>query len=88
MPEATMVKGVIHGQTVVLDRPVDFCEGETVDVVLTRRPEVDNDLPPGEGIRRSAGAWADDAQEVDEFLKWNRQRRVCSTEYSVHRTSS
>lgn len=32
-------------------------------------------LPPGEGLRRSIGGWADDAKGLEEFLKWNRQRR-------------
>jgi hypothetical protein len=26
-------------------------------------------------IRRSFGGWAEDSQELDEFLEWNRQRR-------------
>ncbi len=30
------------------------------------------------GIRRSFGGWAEDAEELDEFLKWNRQRRKLS----------
>ena len=33
------------------------------------------DLAPGEGLRRAAGAWAEDAEELDEFLEWNRQQR-------------
>jgi uncharacterized protein YdhG (YjbR/CyaY superfamily) len=32
-------------------------------------------MPPGEGLRRSAGAWADDPQGLEEFLEWNRQQR-------------
>jgi hypothetical protein len=32
-------------------------------------------LPPGEGIRRSAGAWAEDAEELDQYLEWVRQQR-------------
>lgn len=30
------------------------------------------------GIRRSFGGWAEDAEALDEFLKWNRQRRKLS----------
>ncbi len=33
------------------------------------------DLTPEEAQRRSAGAWAEDAEELDEFLEWNRQQR-------------
>jgi hypothetical protein len=35
------------------------------------------DLPPGEGLRRAAGAWAEDAEELDEYLEWScRQRKI------------
>jgi uncharacterized protein (DUF433 family) len=27
------------------------------------------------GLRRSFGAWADEAEEVDKYLEWNRQQR-------------
>jgi hypothetical protein len=32
-------------------------------------------LAPGEGLRRSFGAWAEDAEELDEYLAWNRENR-------------
>lgn len=32
-------------------------------------------LAPGEGLRLAAGAWTEDAEELDEFLEWNRQQR-------------
>jgi hypothetical protein len=32
-------------------------------------------LTPGEGLKRSFGTWADDADELDEYLATNRQRR-------------
>jgi hypothetical protein len=33
------------------------------------------DLPPGEGLRLSFGSWAEDADELDQYLEWNRQQR-------------
>ncbi len=33
------------------------------------------DLAPGEGLRRAFGAWAEDVEEVDRFLEWNRAQR-------------
>jgi hypothetical protein len=32
-------------------------------------------LPPGEGLRRSFGTWAGDADDLDRFLEWNREQR-------------
>ena len=36
--------------------------------------EVEN-LLPGEGLRRSFGAWVEDAEELDAYLASNRRRR-------------
>ena len=36
--------------------------------------QVEN-LKPGEGLRRSFGAWAEDAEELDKYLENSRQRR-------------
>lgn len=30
------------------------------------------------GLRRSFGAWAEDAEELDKYLEWNRQQRKLS----------
>ena len=91
MSEVTTLRGVIRGQTVVLDRPVDFSEGETVKVMLSKSSAIDEELPQGEGLKRSAGAWAsedeqmealpgfgalaDQPEEVDDFNRWNRVQR-------------
>jgi hypothetical protein len=39
------------------------------------RGDIERTLPPGEGIRRSAGAWADDPQGLDDYLKQLREQR-------------
>jgi hypothetical protein len=43
-----------------------FAEGEIITV--TARP-VQEHPPPGEGIRRSVGSWADDPQGLDRWLE-------------------
>jgi hypothetical protein len=58
-----IVKGVVRGKTVELDREPGLPDGQLVSVVL--RPA----LSPGEGLRRSFGAWAGDAQELERFLE-------------------
>ena len=67
-------KGVVHGKTIELDQAPGLPDGQEVKVTV--EPMAGScKLQPGEGIRRSAGAWADDAEELDKFLEWNRQRR-------------
>jgi hypothetical protein len=68
-----VLRGVIHGKTIELDQEPGLPDGQSVCVTVQPLPA--KRLPPGEGIRRSAGAWADDAEELDQFMDWNRQQR-------------
>jgi hypothetical protein len=70
----TTAKGVIHGRTISLDQAPNLPDGQQVTV--TMQPLLDA-LPrePGEGIRRSAGAWVDDADGLEDYLEWTRQQR-------------
>ena len=67
-------KGVVRGSSIQLDRPVGLPDGQEVTVVV-RPSNGAGKLPPGEGLRRSFGAWAEDAEELDAYLEWNRQQR-------------
>ena len=71
------VKGVIHGKTIELEEEPGLPAGQEVTVTL-RPTSTEDALPPGEGLRRSFGAWADDAEELDRYLEWNRQQRKIS----------
>ncbi len=75
-------RGVVHRKTIQLDDETGFPDGQMVQITVqpvygteetSRAP-----LLPGEGIRRSAGAWAEDAEELDKYLEWNRQQRKAS----------
>jgi hypothetical protein len=67
------VKGVIRGKTIELEREPGLPDGQ--EVTVTVQPADPPKLAPGEGLRRSAGGWADDAEGLDEYLEWNRQQR-------------
>jgi hypothetical protein len=69
---ATIFKGVVHGRIIELDHEPGLPDGEKVTVTVEVAA---NGLPPGEGLRRAFGAWADDPEGLDEFLEWNRQQR-------------
>jgi hypothetical protein len=71
----TVFRGVIHGRFIELEAEAGLADGEAVAVTLQSLQEPGGRLAPGEGIRRSAGGWADDAAELDEYLAWNRERR-------------
>jgi len=71
----TVLKGVVHGKIIELEDEPGLPDGQAVNVTV--QPVIDRmqRLPPGEGIRRSAGAWADDPDGLDEYLKQLRHDR-------------
>jgi hypothetical protein len=70
----TVLRGVVHGRTIELEDDAGVPDGEEVSVTIQPVPK-EQRLAPGEGLRRSFGAWAEDAEELDRYLEWNRQQR-------------
>lgn len=66
-------RGVVRGKVIELERAVNLPDGQEVTVII--QPSNGKKLPAGEGIRRSFGGWAEDADELDAYLEWNRQQR-------------
>jgi hypothetical protein len=64
------VSGIMHGKMIELQEDLGLPDGGAVKVIVRQV------LPPGEGIRRSAGAWADGGEELDQwFEQIHRSRR-------------
>jgi hypothetical protein len=70
-----VLKGVIHGRTIELEQEPGLPDGQSVAVTVQPFVEQTRRLPPGEGIRRSAGGWDDDPEGLDEYLKLIRKLR-------------
>jgi hypothetical protein len=73
----TPLKGTIHGKTIQLETEPGFPDGQEVSVTVepTSPATSPNDPAALESLRRAAGAWAEDAAELDQYLEWNRQQR-------------
>ena len=70
------IYGRAHGKTIELDEDLGVPDGQQVRVTVEPLPSPEaGQLPPGEGLQRAFGAWAGDAEELDKFLEWNRERR-------------
>jgi hypothetical protein len=53
----------VRGKTIELEEVTGFADGQPVSVKLAAA------LPMGGDLRRAFGAWADDAAELDIFLR-------------------
>jgi hypothetical protein len=65
----TTIRGVDHGRTIEVEGDLNLPEGQQVTVIV--QPV----LTPEEAIRRSFGAWAEDAPQLGEFLDGLRRDR-------------
>jgi hypothetical protein len=72
------IHGRAHGKTIELDEDLGIPDGQEVRVTVEAlAPSQPGQLSSGEGLRRAFGAWAEDADDLDRFLEWNRgQRKV------------
>jgi hypothetical protein len=57
------LRGIVRGRTIELDTESGLADGQQVTVLL--RPVA----PAGDGLRQSAGGWADAGDAIDEWLE-------------------
>lgn len=72
MSHSTVFRGIVHGKTIELDQELGLPEGQSVQVTVQPMPTA---TPTGEGLQRAFGGWSEDAEELDDFLEWNRNQR-------------
>jgi hypothetical protein len=68
------VNGVIHGNTIKLERDAGLPDGQAVSVEVRPRENAET-IPPLERLKRSFGACENEAAELDEFLLQVRKDR-------------
>jgi len=70
MTTSLTLNGRVHGRTIEFADPLPCREGQEVRVLLLpNEAEASTErLPPGEGLRRAFGAWADDGDDLDRFV--------------------
>lgn len=73
MTNTTVLRGIVHGKTIELEEAPGLPDGQPVNVTVQPVPQRQH--VPGEGIRQSAGAWADAADELDAWLEEMRRSR-------------
>jgi hypothetical protein len=71
------MKGVIHGRVIELEGEPGLPEGQEVSVTLEPFPPAASPTSPEAlaALRRAAGTWDHDNDELKQYLDWNRQQR-------------
>ena len=70
--------GIVQGNTIKLDDSTGLADGEAVVVTIKPRQNQTDDASLEERMRRSFGAWSDDPEGLEEYLRWNREQRKIS----------
>jgi hypothetical protein len=73
------VHGIVHGRTIEIDEDLGVAEGQQVEITVKTVP---NPKQWGEGLRRSAGALANEWTEEDDRIlaEIHRERKRDSQE--------
>ncbi len=73
----TGIKGIIHGKIIELKEELGIPDGQEVSVTVELISEATSPTSPEalESLRRAAGTWAEDSEELDRYLEWNREQR-------------
>jgi hypothetical protein len=66
-----VLHGIVHGKTIDLSEPLGAADGQEVEVVVRF---LTPSRPWGEGIRNSAGGWAD-YPEMDAIMEQIQENR-------------
>ena len=75
MASSSEYHGVVQGNVIKLDGSTAFPDGQEVKVIVEPCEPAAVELAPEERMRRAFGAWAEDAEQLDEYLRWNREQR-------------
>ena len=73
MTEPVHFRGVVHGKIIESENEIGLPDGQPVTVSVRPIDQACDGL--GEGIRHSAGVWADDVDGLDAYLEVNRKAR-------------
>jgi hypothetical protein len=72
--ESSTYRGVVHGNIIALTEDSGLPDGQEVAVTM-RVVKAEDSHTQGDGLAKSFGAWAADAEELDKYLEWNRLQR-------------
>ena len=68
-----VLRGIVHGKSIELEHPLPMPDGSEIELVVKRTPiSADQRKQRLEAI---FGSCEQDAEDLDDFLGWNREQR-------------
>lgn len=68
-----VLRGVVYGKSIKLEHPLSMPDGSVIEFVVKHSP-----ISPEQRLQRLEtifGSCEADAQDLDDFLSWNREQR-------------
>ena len=70
-------RGTVRGRLIELTDDTGLPDGQPVRVTVEAASPAApaSDAAAREALRRAAGSWCDDLEELERYLQWNREQR-------------
>ena len=68
-----VLRGIVHGKSIELEHPLPMPDGSEIELVVKRTPMSAEQRK--QRLEAIFGSCEQDAEDLDEFLGWNREQR-------------
>jgi hypothetical protein len=68
-----ILRGIVHGKSIELEHPLPMPDGSEIELVVKRTPMSAEQRK--QRLEAIFGSCEQDAEDLDEFLNWNREQR-------------
>ena len=68
-----VLRGIVHGKSIELEHPLPMPDGSEIELVVKRTPMSAEQRK--QRLEAIFGSCEQDAEDLDEFLNWNREQR-------------
>jgi hypothetical protein len=68
-----VLRGIVHGKSIELEHPLPMPDGSEIELVVKRSPMSAEQRK--QRLEAIFGSCEEDAEDLDDFLSWNRDQR-------------
>ena len=68
-----VLRGIVHGKSIELEHPLPMPDGSQIELIVKRTPISTEQR--NQRLEAIFGSCEQDAEDLDDFLGWNREQR-------------